>query len=92
MSTLIVIDLNPKDKEQLNNYSSLAAKTLAPYQGAFIAKGPIQALHGDAEYPIKVVIQFPDKTKALDWYHSKAYQALIPTRELGMNSQFHLIE
>jgi len=91
MPALIIVDATPIDKEQLALYSSMAAQTLIPFSGEFIAKGPIESLHGDAEYAIKVVIQFPDRENALNWYHSAAYQKLIPTRDKGMDSRFQLV-
>lgn len=91
MSALIIVDLTPTDKERLSTYSALAAESLIAYSGEFIAKGPIEALHGDAQYSTKVVIQFPDRESAKKWYSSEAYQAIIPTRDQGMNSQFHLV-
>jgi uncharacterized protein (DUF1330 family) len=27
----------------------------------------------------------------VNWYQSDAYQTIIPTRDLGMDSQFHLV-
>ncbi|MFT5839701.1 MAG: hypothetical protein ACI9UT_002208 [Flavobacteriales bacterium] len=91
MSVLIIVDLTPTDKEQLSAYSAKASATLIPYAGEFIAKGAIEVLHGEALFQTKVVIQFPDRDKALNWYRSDAYQKLIPVRERGMQSQFHLI-
>ena len=91
MSALIIVDLTPTDKEKLTAYSTLAASTLLPFGGEFLAKGPIEALHGDAAFSTKVVIQFPDRDSAVNWYNSKAYQEIIPVRELGMISQFHLV-
>jgi uncharacterized protein (DUF1330 family) len=91
MSTLIIVDLTPTDKERLSAYSALAAESLIAYSGEFIAKGPIEALHGEAPYSTKVVIQFPDRESAENWYRSEAYQAIIPIRDQGMNSQFHLV-
>jgi uncharacterized protein (DUF1330 family) len=91
MSALIIVDLTPTDKEQLSAYSAQASATLIPFGGEFIAKGPIEVLHGDTQFQMKVVIQFPDRDNALNWYHSEAYQKLIPVREQGMQSQFHLI-
>lgn len=91
MSALIVVDLTPIDKEQLSIYSAEAVKTLIPYQGEFLAKGPIQALHGESKFSTKVIIQFPSKEKAQAWYNSADYQKIIPTRNKGMDSQFHLI-
>jgi len=91
MSALIIIDLSPTNKEKLSIYSSFAAETLLPYGGEFLAKGPIKALHGNAPYQTKVIIQFPDRDSAVSWYESAAYQALIPIRDQGMESQFHLV-
>ena len=91
MSTLIIVDLTPKDTEMLGVYSAKAAETLKAYRGEFLVKGPIECLHGDADFTTKVVIQFPDRDSAMNWYNSDAYQAIIPTRDQGMDSQFHLV-
>lgn len=91
MSALIIVDLTPTDTEQLTRYSAQAGATLVPFGGEFIAKGAIETLHGDSAFKIKVVIRFPDRDSALNWYKSDAYQEIIGIRDLGMNSQFHLV-
>ena len=91
MKALIIVDLNPIDQQHLQNYSKLAASSLIPFGGEFVAKGNVQALHGKADFQKKVVIQFPDQESAQGWYQSEEYQKIIPTRELAMSSQFHLI-
>ena len=91
MKTLIIVDLTPIDKIKLSEYSALAAETLIPFNGVFIAKGAAEPLNGESNHPIKAVIEFPDKQSAKDWYNSSAYQAIIPLREQGMHSQFHLV-
>lgn len=91
MKSLVIVDLTPKDKEKLMQYSALAAETLAPFNGQFIAKGAIEILSGEAPYQTKAVIEFPDKESARGWYKSESYQAIIALREEGMESQFHLV-
>ena len=91
MPTLVIVDLTPIDKTLLSEYSALAAETLKPFKGRFMAKGAIDVLHGEANHPMKVVIEFPDKDSAKGWYSSAEYQAIIPLREQGMRSQFHLV-
>ena len=91
MSALIIVDLTPTDKEKLTAYSTQAAHTLLAYGGEFLSKGHIEALHGDAPFSTKVVIQFPDRDSAANWYASKEYQDIIPLRDQGMISQFHLV-
>lgn len=91
MKSLIIVDLTPKDKEKLMQYSALAAETLVPFKGRFVVKGAIEVLSGEAPYHTKVVIEFPDKESARGWYKSESYQRIIALREEGMESQFHLV-
>jgi len=91
MTAYIIIDLTPTDKEKLSLYGAMAAETLVPFAREFLAKGEIEVLHGNTDYKMKVVIQFPDRDAAINWYRSEAYQKIIPTRDLGMHSQFHLV-
>jgi uncharacterized protein (DUF1330 family) len=91
MSALIIVDLTPTDTDMLSVYSAKAGETIKAYGGEFLVKGPIESLHGDASFTSKVVIQFPNRESAVNWYQSDAYQAIIPTRDRGMNSQFHLV-
>ena len=91
MMALIIVDLTPTDKDKLSVYSAAAAETLVSYGGEILAKGPIEALHGESAFQTKLVIQFPDRDSAMSWYHSAAYQEIIPVRDQGMKSQFHLV-
>ncbi len=91
MTALIIVDLTPTDKDKLSAYSAMATETLVPFGGEFLAKGAIEVLHGESAFQTKVVIQFPDRDSAMNWYRSEAYQRIISTRDQGMESQFHLV-
>ena len=52
MSTLVIVDLTPTDTEKLAEYSAKAGETLKTYGGEFLAKGPIESLHGDIPFSI----------------------------------------
>jgi len=91
MSALVIVDLTPINKDLLSDYSRQAVETLSPFGGKFIAKGLTESLHGEVQFEMKAVIQFPDNESARNWYQSEGYQKLIPIREQGMHSQFHLI-
>jgi uncharacterized protein (DUF1330 family) len=91
MTNFVVVDLTPIDKDKMAQYSALAAETLPPFNGNFIGKGEVKVLSGQAQYKLKVIIQFPDIESARAWYKSEAYQAIIPLRKEAMKSQFHLI-
>lgn len=91
MTCLVIVESNLIDAVELGKYSEQAVKTVIAFGGHFVAKGDVELLHGEAAYSKKAVIQFPDKETARNWYQSEAYQALIPQREKGMKSQFHLL-
>jgi len=91
MSAFIIVDMTPLDGDKLKEYGAGAAATLAQYQGEFVVKGPIEPLNGESVHQNKVVIQFADRDAALNWYNSPEYQALIPVRDQGMDSTFHLV-
>ena len=91
MSAYIIVGLTPKDTDKLQQYGASVPPILAKYSGEILTKGPVEKLHGDFTHKVQVVIAFPSREKALDWYHSDDYQALIPIRNEGMDSQFQLI-
>ena len=91
MSAFVVVDLTPKNGEKLKEYAEAAGPTVAAYGGEFLAKGEPDVLNGGKPYAMKAIIKFADKDAANKWYNSPEYQALVNTRNEGMDSQFHLI-
>ena len=91
MTAYITVALSPKDAEKLQYYSANVPSTLAKYSGEVLVKGNVESLHGDFEHKVQVILKFPSRDDAYNWYHSAEYQALIPTRDLAMNAQFQLI-
>jgi len=91
MPAYIIVEFTPKDQEKLQQYGASVPPTLATYSGEILVKGPAQSLHGDAKHSMQVIIVFPSRENATSWYHSKAYQALIPLRNAGMDSRFQLV-
>ena len=91
MSAYIIVGLTPKDTDKLQQYGASVPPILAKYSGEILTKGPIEKLQGNYPHKIQVVIAFPNKDKARDWYNSAEYQALIPVRDQGMDSEFQLL-
>jgi uncharacterized protein (DUF1330 family) len=66
--------------------------TLAPFDGHFIVHGgQARVLEGTSPGPLSV-IEFPDRSKAEDWYGSPAYQAILPLRTANSTSTIFLID
>lgn len=91
MPAYITVNFTPTDEEKLQQYIAAVPATLARYCGEFLVRGMLEKLSGDTEYEMQVILAFPTREQAIDWYHSPDYQALIPLRDAGMRSQFQLI-
>ncbi len=91
MTAYVIVGFTPKNKELIQEYGAKAAPTIAQFQGEFLAKGISQPLNGKSDYENQVIIAFPTKAFAEDWYSSPQYQALIDLRDQGMDANFQLI-
>lgn len=92
MTVHVVVDLTVKNSEALKEYGAQTPKTLAAFGGRAVGKGTVTPLHGETNFERKVILEFPDKHSAINWYNSASYQSLIPIREEAFVSQFHLVE
>jgi uncharacterized protein (DUF1330 family) len=77
---------------QIADYIGRIDATLAPFGGAFrIHGGRTEVLEGVFE-PTLVAIAFPDMDQARRWYHSEAYQAILPLRTANSEGIAFLVE
>ena len=82
MAAYIIADVEITDAEGYRGYSSQVPETLAPFDGEFIVRGGrADTLEGAWQPKRVVVIRFPDREHAEGWYHSAAYQAILPIRQ-----------
>lgn len=91
MAAYIIVGLTMKDAEKLQQYGASVPTTLVKYSGKVLIKGKVEQLHGTFSHKVQVILAFPSRDGAYNWYHSTEYQALISTRDQGMDSQFQLI-
>ncbi|MFC9894093.1 DUF1330 domain-containing protein [Nocardia sp. NPDC127579] len=73
-------------------YLERVQDTLDPFQGRFLVHGPpLEVLEG--EWPgSMVLIEFPDLEQARAWYHSPAYQAILPLRADHIDGNLVLVD
>ena len=66
--------------------------TLDPFSGRFIVHGgAIEVREGIWPGHI-LIIEFPTRAQARDWYHSPEYQAILPLRTRHIESDTILVE
>lgn len=82
MSAFLIATLTVKNPEKLQEYAEKAGPTFAPFGAEMLIKGKHQGTYaGDASHSTAAVIKFPNIEQMDAWYHSDAYQALIPLRD-----------
>ena len=81
MTVYIVAQINLTDRETYSKYEAGFGEVFAKYKGQMLAveENP-EVLEGEWPHWRTVLIQFPSREDALDWYQSDEYQAIAQFR------------
>ena len=82
------VDMGPAIVQYLERID----ETLAAYGGCFIVHGGERSIFEGDDPGVFIVIEFPSRAAALDWYHSDAYQAILPLRTEHSDSTVFIAE
>ena len=75
-----VAGLEITDPAKFQTFVSQVPGTLAPFGGHYIVQpSKVSAVEGDAP-KIFAIVAFDSAQQAMAWYHSPAYQAILPLR------------
>lgn len=92
MSAFILVEVNIQDPIVYEEYKKLTPGTVEAYGGKFLIRGnPIQVMEGQWKYDRLVLIEFPSKEIALEWYYSKEYQQAKKIRENAASANFFVV-
>lgn len=81
MKAYVIVQETVKDEETFTAYRNGVVATLEEYGGRFVVRGGrLTVVEGEWPHPRAVVIEFPSREAAEGWYHSPAYQKLLPLR------------
>lgn len=81
MTAYIISRVSISDSDAMQDYMADAPESVYAYGGKYLVRtGDIEALEGEAAYERVVVVEFPDKEKALAWYNSEDYRELRDLR------------
>lgn len=78
MSAYVIARIAVHDPETYKAYAAQTVASAEGFGGRFLVKGGGQTvLEGDAP-DRHVIIEFPDRPRALEWYNSDAYRRILP--------------
>ncbi len=70
----------PTINDEVLDYIERIQDTMDPFDGRFLVHGAeVEVIEGSWPGTI-VILEFPDADAARAWYHSDAYQAILPLR------------
>lgn len=82
IAAYVIGHITVKDAGMWAEYRSKVPATLAPWGAELVFRGKrLDVMSGEHSHEDTVVIRFPDAGAVGNWFHSPAYQALIPLRE-----------
>jgi uncharacterized protein (DUF1330 family) len=81
------------DPKVFEEYRSQVMPTIEAFEGRFLVRGgAFTALEGEMPYQRIAMLEFPSREKAEAWYHSPAYQRILPLRAKSSRCQFILVD
>ena len=93
MPAYVIVEVEIHDKEQYEDYKKLTPASLLPYQGKFIVRGgATELLEGEWDTKRLVVLEFPDKQLAKQWWSSAEYAPAKALRQRTASTKMILVE
>lgn len=81
------------DPERYEEYKTKAAASIVAAGGRYVVRGgDVEVLEGDAPAGRTVVLEFPTRQAALDWYGSEDYTAIRKIREGAARAQLYVVD
>lgn len=81
MAAYVLAQLDVHDPEGFQRYRDKVAPLVEQFGGRYIVRGgDITSLEGTPAASRLVIIEFADRAAAERWYHSPAYQEILPLR------------
>jgi uncharacterized protein (DUF1330 family) len=82
MTAYVIFEGEVTDPVRYEEYKPRAAASIAAAAGRYLVRGgEIEVLEGDAPAGRTVVLEFPTRQAAVDWYRGEEYAAVRPLRE-----------
>jgi uncharacterized protein (DUF1330 family) len=91
MSAYVIVEATVRDEGARDRYGSQIGPVLEEFGAEILAFGPWRLMFGEPAFTNGMIIRFPDRETALTWYNSPAYQALLETRDAGLDCRFRLV-
>ena len=92
MSAFVLVEVTIQDPKLYEEYKKLTPASVEAFGGSFVIRGnPVQVMEGEWKYDRLVLLKFPNRELALEWYNSVDYQKARKIREKASSANFFII-
>jgi uncharacterized protein (DUF1330 family) len=93
MAVYLISDVIVRDKEAVEKYRQLAAASIEKWGGRYLVRGgAIYVLEGDQHPSTIIVVEFPSRKIANEWYRSSDYAKALEFRDDALSRSLILVE
>ncbi|MDB5208591.1 MAG: hypothetical protein JWR72_3666 [Flavisolibacter sp.] len=93
MAVYIIVEVEVHDAAGYEDYKKLTPQSLIAYQGKFIVRGgATETLEGEWKPQRIVVLEFPTKELATQWWSSEEYAPAKEIRQRTASTRMILVE
>ena len=93
MAAYVIYEGQVLDSERYEEYKVMAAESIKAAGGRYIVRGgEVQGLEGEAPRGRTVVVEFPDRQAALDWYHGEQYTKARAVRRQAATAVMYVVD
>lgn len=93
MAAYLIATIQVTDPEAYKLYTAETPALIAAAGGRFLVRGGrCEVVEGEDRQERIVVIEYPDMERALAFYHSDAYQKIVPLRTAASTGRMMIVE
>ena len=93
MPAYIIAEIKITDAKNYEDYKKLTPASLVPFQGKFVVRGgAMEMLEGDWNPERVIVLEFPSRELARNWWSSETYAPAKAIRQRNALTKMILIE
>ena len=93
MTAYVIYQGNVLDEERYEEYKRQVAPNIAAAGGRYVVRGgEPEALEGELPAGRTVVLAFPTRQAALDWYHSEGYAGVRELRDGAAEAVLYVVD
>lgn len=93
MPAYVIVEIEIQDADAYEEYKKLTPASIAAYDGKFVVRGgATENLEGDWQPQRIVMLQFPTKERAKQWWTSEEYAQAKTIRESAAKTKMIVVE